>query len=46
MPLTVWALDAKGARTAEVPSTLEGGVLRFRMDVGLKTVWYEIGTGQ
>ena len=41
--LHVWALDGRGARSAEVPCAIADGRLRFRMDVALKTVWYEIG---
>lgn len=40
--LAVWALDGRGARTAEVPSTQADGRLRFRISADLRTVWYEI----
>jgi hypothetical protein len=41
--LTVWALDGRGARTAEVPSTQADGRLSFRISPDHRTVWYEIG---
>lgn len=38
----IWALDGKGKRMREVSSTLEKGVLRFRMGAEAETLWYEI----
>jgi hypothetical protein len=40
--LAVWALDGRGARTAEVPSTQADGHLNFRISPDQHTVWYEI----
>ncbi|MBN8525511.1 MAG: hypothetical protein J0M02_09255 [Planctomycetes bacterium] len=42
--LAVWALDGRGARIAEVPSTRADGKLSFRISPELRTVWYEITT--
>ena len=39
----VWALDATGARTLEVPLTFENGTLQFTAGPQWKTAWYEIG---
>ena len=38
----VLALDDKGARAVEVPSTLAGGKLSFEIGPRFKTLWYEI----
>ena len=38
----VYALDGAGARTGEVPATVEGGKLRFEIGPQFKTLWYEI----
>lgn len=40
--VTVWALDGRGVRTTEVPSTLQDGRLRFRISPDYHTVWYEV----
>ena len=40
---TVWALDGRGVRTGEVPSTLANGKLHFRISPEYKTIWYEVG---
>lgn len=39
---TVYALDGKGNRKSEVPSTLKDGVLTFSMGPEHATIWYEI----
>ena len=41
---TVYALDGKGKRKGEVPSTLKDGRLTFRMGPEAATLWYEIET--
>ena len=38
----VWALDARGRRSAKVPSKVEKGRLVFRTDPKYRTLWYEI----
>ncbi len=40
--LQVYALDESGQRRALVPSTLNGGALKFRTSDADKTAWYEI----
>lgn len=39
----VWALDVRGERATEVPSTLQNGTLQFTAAPSWKTLWYEIG---
>ena len=39
----VWALDATGARTFQVPITFDNGTLQFTAGPQWKTAWYEIG---
>ena len=44
--VTVYALDATGARNKAVPSRLVGGRLTFRIDPAHRTLWYEISASQ
>ena len=39
---TVYALDGKGRRVREVPSTLKDGALSFQTGTDFATLWYEI----
>ena len=39
----VWALDATGKRTMEVPAISANGSLTFTVGPQFKTLWYEIG---
>ncbi len=39
---TVYALDGKGNRVRDVPSTLQDGKLSFQTGAEFKTLWYEI----
>ena len=39
---TVYALDARGARSAIVPSKLQNGTLSFVISARYKALWYEI----
>ena len=40
--LTVWSLDAIGARRSKVPSTYQNGKLIFTIGPQWQTAWYEI----
>jgi len=39
----VWALNAAGKRTMEVPAISANGSLTFTVGPQFKTLWYEIG---
>ena len=39
---TVYALDGKGRRVREVPSTLKDSALSFQTDADFATLWYEV----
>jgi hypothetical protein len=40
--LTVWSLDATGARRSQVPSTYKDGAITFSISPQWQTAWYEI----
>jgi hypothetical protein len=39
---TVYALDSTGRRTQQVPATMNGGQLSFRIEPRYQALWYEI----
>ncbi len=40
--VSVWALDATGARAMSIPATLQNGEVRFQVGPRYQTMWYEI----